>query len=195
MLTWQGAPTIYYGDEAGVCGFTDPDSRRTYPWGHEDQELIRYHKELIRIRRENPACRWGCAQGLYMEGGYLSYGRFLDGNYVVTVINNTEEGKKMEIPVWIIEVPDKVLMRRHILSTEEGFTLEEANYLVSDGMIEIFMLPHSAAVLSYTEEKTLETAVKTEGMFARFRGRIGRDRRKAEGPKGPYRQPRRRNFS
>ena len=195
MLTWQGAPTIYYGDEAGVCGFTDPDSRRTYPWGHEDQELIRYHKELIRIRRENPACRWGCAQGLYMEGGYLSYGRFMDGNYVVTVINNTEEGKKLEIPVWIIEVPDKVLMRRHILSTEEGFTLEEANYLVSDGMIEIYMLPHSAAVLSYTEEKTLETAVKTEGMFARFRGRIGRDRRKAEGPKGPYRQPRRRNFS
>ena len=119
----------------------------------------------------------------------------MDGNYVVTVINNTEEGKKLEIPVWIIEVPDKVLMRRHILSTEEGFTLEEANYLVSDGMIEIFMLPHSAAVLSYTEEKTLETAVKTEGMFARFRGRIGRDRRKAEGPKGPYRQPRRRNFS
>ena len=38
-----------------------------------------------------------------------------------------------------------MLMRRHILSTEEGFTLEEANYLVSDGMIEIFMLPHSAA--------------------------------------------------
>ncbi|MFQ8840463.1 MAG: alpha-amylase family glycosyl hydrolase [Clostridium fessum] len=32
---WPGAPTIYYGDEAGVCGWTDPDSRRTYPWGGE----------------------------------------------------------------------------------------------------------------------------------------------------------------
>ena len=25
QMTWVGAPTVYYGDEAGVCGFTDPD--------------------------------------------------------------------------------------------------------------------------------------------------------------------------
>ena len=31
QMTWVGAPTVYYGDEAGVCGFTDPDNRRTYP--------------------------------------------------------------------------------------------------------------------------------------------------------------------
>ena len=36
QMTWVGAPTVYYGDEAGVCGFTDPDNRRTYPWGKED---------------------------------------------------------------------------------------------------------------------------------------------------------------
>ena len=28
QMTWPGAPTIYYGDEAGLCGFTDPDNRR-----------------------------------------------------------------------------------------------------------------------------------------------------------------------
>ena len=44
QMTWPGAPTVYYGDEAGVCGFTDPDNRRTYPWGHEDKELIDFHK-------------------------------------------------------------------------------------------------------------------------------------------------------
>ena len=33
QMTWPGAPTVYYGDEAGVCGWTDPDSRRTYPRG------------------------------------------------------------------------------------------------------------------------------------------------------------------
>ena len=31
QMTWPGAPTLYYGDEAGLCGFTDPDNRRTYP--------------------------------------------------------------------------------------------------------------------------------------------------------------------
>ena len=28
MLTWHGAPTIYYGDEAGVCGFTEDVYKR-----------------------------------------------------------------------------------------------------------------------------------------------------------------------
>jgi len=51
QMTWVGAPTIYYGDEAGLCGFTDPDSRRTYPWGHEDQEMIQFHKDIIRLRK------------------------------------------------------------------------------------------------------------------------------------------------
>ena len=53
QMTWPGAPTIYYGDEAGVCGFTDPDNRRTYPWGHEDRELIDFHKAIIRIHKEH----------------------------------------------------------------------------------------------------------------------------------------------
>lgn len=44
QMTWPGAPTLYYGDEAGQVGFTDPDNRRTYPWGQEDQELIRFYK-------------------------------------------------------------------------------------------------------------------------------------------------------
>lgn len=48
QMTWVGAPTIYYGDEAGVCGFTDPDNRRTYPWGREDHELLRFTKKRSR---------------------------------------------------------------------------------------------------------------------------------------------------
>ena len=45
QMTWPGARTIYYGDEAGLCGFTDPDNRRTYPWGREDQDLIAYQRQ------------------------------------------------------------------------------------------------------------------------------------------------------
>ena len=52
QMTLPGAPTVYYGDEAGLCGFTDPDNRRTYPWGREDREMITLHKELIRSRAQ-----------------------------------------------------------------------------------------------------------------------------------------------
>ena len=56
QMTWVGAPTIYYGDEVGLCGFTDPDNRRTYPWGREDKELLEFHKEMIRIHKEESPC-------------------------------------------------------------------------------------------------------------------------------------------
>ena len=49
QMTWPGAPTLYYGDEAGVCGWTDPDSRRTYPWGREDLELMEFHRYMAGI--------------------------------------------------------------------------------------------------------------------------------------------------
>ena len=47
QMTWVGAPTVYYGDEAGVCGFTDPDNRRTYPWGHENHKLDRIFTKIL----------------------------------------------------------------------------------------------------------------------------------------------------
>jgi alpha-glucosidase len=147
QMMWYGAPTIYYGDEAGVCGFTDPDNRRTYPWGREDKELIQYHRELIRIRKENEACRTGCGSLLVLQHGLLGLGRFGVGKPVVVLVNNNEEGQRVQIPVWVAEVPDGVLMERLILSVEDGFTTERANYLVSGGNVEIFMPPFSAAVL------------------------------------------------
>ena len=59
QMTWPGAPTIYYGDEAGVCGWTDPDSRRTFPWGKENLELAEFHRYLTGIRNRNRAFRTG----------------------------------------------------------------------------------------------------------------------------------------
>ena len=32
QMGYSGAPTIYYGDEVGVTGTKDPDSRRAFPW-------------------------------------------------------------------------------------------------------------------------------------------------------------------
>ncbi len=67
QMTWVGAPTVYYGDEAGVCGFTDPDNRRTYPWGRENKELLAFHKEMIRIHKQEKPLRKGSIKLLYAE--------------------------------------------------------------------------------------------------------------------------------
>ena len=30
----------------GMVGWTDPDNRRSYPWGKQDWELIEFHKDM-----------------------------------------------------------------------------------------------------------------------------------------------------
>lgn len=75
QMTLPGAPTLYYGDEAGVCGFTDPDSRRTYPWGSEDKELLELYRKAIRLHRECSVLRTGsfcfltCGTGVEVDPG------------------------------------------------------------------------------------------------------------------------------
>ena len=54
-----GVPCLYYGDEAGQTGMRDPMNRKTYPWGHEDKELIAGVSKLTNARRNHSALRGG----------------------------------------------------------------------------------------------------------------------------------------
>ena len=153
QMTWVGAPTVYYGDEAGVCGFTDPDNRRTYPWGHEDQELIAFHKEAIRIHKEHPALKTGSLKILGGEENILSYVRFKGHDRIIVVINNRSERAEVKVPVWEAEIPIKCRMKRLLYSYKDGYTTEYEEYLVEDGEVVANMGPHSALVLGMRNEE------------------------------------------
>lgn len=150
QMTWVGAPTIYYGDEVGVCGFTDPDNRRTYPWGREDKELLAFHKEMIRIHKENQALRVGSLNMLCQDENILAYGRFQGKEQIVVIINNRSELAQVTVPVWEAEVPVKCQMRRLLYSYQEGYTTEYEEYLVRDGEVIANMGAHSALILFHT---------------------------------------------
>ena len=153
QMTWVGAPTVYYGDEAGVCGFTDPDNRRTYPWGHEDQELIAFHKEAIRIHKEHPALKTGSLKILGGEENILSYARFKGHDRIIVVINNRSERAEVKVPVWEAEIPIKCRMKRLLYSYKDGYTTEYEEYLVEDGEVVANMGPHSVLVLGMRNEE------------------------------------------
>ena len=152
QMTWVGAPTVYYGDEAGVCGFTDPDNRRTYPWGHENKELIAFHREIIRIHKEHPALRTGSIKMLKWEENMLSYGRFLGEDKVIVIINNRSDLAEVTVPVWEVEVPMKCRMKKLIYSYLDGYTVDYEEYLVQDGEVVVNMGAHSALVLGMRDE-------------------------------------------
>ena len=147
QMTWVGAPTIYYGDEAGVCGFTDPDNRRTYPWGKEDEELLGFHKEMIRIHKEHPALRTGSLNILAWKENIFSFARFNQEEQIVVIINNRSELAEVTVPVWRAEVPVKGRMKRLMYSYEDGYTTAYEEYLVQDGEVVVNMGAYSALII------------------------------------------------
>ncbi|MBQ8793593.1 MAG: glycoside hydrolase family 13 protein, partial [Clostridia bacterium] len=77
QYTLPGVPSLFYGDEAGVQGFGDPFCRATYPWGHENQELISFYKDLGKVRKECKA---------FVDGDF--YTVFADENSVAFTRNS-----------------------------------------------------------------------------------------------------------
>ena len=152
QMTWTGAPTIYYGDEAGVCGFTDPDNRRTYPWGHEDQVLLAFHKDIIRLRRENEELRIGSLKMLENDYNFISYGRFNRKGQCAILINNNYHPITKEIHVWEIGTPKTGKMKVILQFRDDGYCMEGAEYEIRAGKVLIEMPQTSATILKYVEE-------------------------------------------
>ncbi|MCM1125378.1 MAG: glycoside hydrolase family 13 protein [Lachnospiraceae bacterium] len=149
QMTWPGAPTIYYGDEAGVCGFTDPDNRRSYPWGHEDQDLINFHREMIRIHKANPEILTGSLK--YIDGDYniVGYGRFNRKSVTIVMVNNNQHEVNREVSVWHLGIPKRSVMKSLMFTTWEGYSTEEKEYEIEAGKLKLALPKTSAIVLNY----------------------------------------------
>ena len=147
QMTWPGAPTVYYGDETGLCGWTDPDNRRTYPWGREDRELIEFHKFMIALHKYYPALRRGSLKRLLAEYQVISYGRFLKDNRCVVAVNNDDKERELKIPVWEIGIEDEDRMVRVMSTSESGYRTGPAHYYAVDGVLTLKLEKYSSILL------------------------------------------------
>ena len=147
QMTWPGAPTIYYGDEAGLCGWTDPDNRRAYPWGREDQDLIDFHKEIIRIHKAYHAMKTGSILFLHGQYQFISYGRFDEQDKFVVAINSGEQPVSVDLPVWRLGLTEATRMARLINTGTDGFSLETAMYSVENGILHLNCPPKYGVVI------------------------------------------------
>lgn len=147
QMTWPGAPTIYYGDEAGMCGWTDPDNRRAYPWTREDRDLIWFHRDIIRIHKENEVLKRGSVLFLYGNYKVVAYGRFNRSEKMVIILNNNYEEVQLSINVGSIGMSNGELLKQLMLTTEEEYFMDPKIYTVKGNRLEITMPKISAIVL------------------------------------------------
>lgn len=152
QMTWVGAPTIYYGDEAGLCGFTDPDNRRAYPWGREDTQLIQFHKDIIRLRRENDELRNGSLKFMDSDYNFLAYGRFHRRGQSLILINNNDHPIERQLFVWDLGTPKHGKMKTLFWTDENGYAMEGPEYEVVGGRIRVELPKTCAVILKYFEE-------------------------------------------
>ena len=149
QMTWPGAPTIYYADEAGQVGWTDPDNRRTYPWGHEDMSLISLHRDLIRLRKELPVLRTGSVRPLFSGYGQIAYARFDAKTRVIVAVNNTEGIQSLSLPVQESGTPNGETFYWRIKTDSNGHNAECRRCgTVEEGLLKIEMAPCSSAVFA-----------------------------------------------
>ncbi len=149
QMTWVGAPTIYYGDEAGVCGFTDPDNRRTYPWGREDTQLVQFHKDVIRLRRENDELRKGSLKYVDSDYNFLAYGRFHKYGQCLILINNNDHPIERQLFVWELGTAKHGKMKVILQSDENGYILDSQEYEITGGRIRVEIPKTCAMILKF----------------------------------------------
>lgn len=78
LYTFPGVPSLYYGDEAGLTGGSDPDNRKPYPWGREDDSLVEWYKMIGKWRREHSALRTGCWKSHSLHHDVYSFERWIE---------------------------------------------------------------------------------------------------------------------
>lgn len=118
QMTWPGSPAIYYGDEAGLVGWTDPDNRRAYPWGAEDKELLDFHRKAIALRGTIQCLRLGSLMKLSAGDGYIAYGRMNATDCAAIIVNNLNHAQSVTVPVWLLGVPENGTMTCAFISSD-----------------------------------------------------------------------------
>ena len=102
LLTFPGAPCLYYGDELGLSGGHDPACRQAMPWNHPqgwNEALRDYLKTLVALRHRCPALRRGTFRTLHAEAGLYAFERAADGERLVGLLNVADEPLRFTLEV------------------------------------------------------------------------------------------------
>jgi 4-alpha-glucanotransferase len=99
QMTLPGVPCIYYGDEAGLEGYSDPFNRAGFPWGREDEDCETIYRNCVSLRRSFDFFTGGdfevisCGEDVF---GFYRMGS--DGDGAAVLVNrNLSESREVSI--------------------------------------------------------------------------------------------------
>ena len=103
LMSIDGVPMIYYGDEIGMTGAGDPDNRRDMRFGDQvsadEKRVFENFKKLGAIRRAHPALRYGSRRTLQADKDIYAFVRAYLEDRVVVIFNRGKTEAKIDINV------------------------------------------------------------------------------------------------
>ena len=122
LVCWlPGMPCLYYGDDAGLTGMADPYNRATYPWGREDDSLMKAMHGIMRERAQSQVLRTGdmlltaVGQDVVLVERRITGGRDVFGDpaldgFKVLAINRADKQRRIEYGGRVHEIPAQSAM-------------------------------------------------------------------------------------
>lgn len=100
QMTFEGAPSVYYGTEIGMEGAGDPDCRRPMQWEKSkwDLDMFDFYKKIIDIRHSGTEFRQGDFQFVFHDQ-VLIYRKIHEASQSIVIMNRTEEDHNISIPL------------------------------------------------------------------------------------------------
>jgi 4-alpha-glucanotransferase len=141
QMTMPGVPCVYYGDEAGMEGLTDPCNRAGFPWGHEDPDCETIYHNAIMLRRSSDVFVAGSFEPFSEGDDVFGFWRQDGGeSYAVMVNRSLSEPREVSVRVRGEAVDDLV----------GGVPVR-----VSEGRAHVTLAPLGSAVLYFHEAHRL----------------------------------------
>ncbi|EGO61727.1 bifunctional glycogen debranching protein GlgX/4-alpha-glucanotransferase [Acetonema longum] len=136
QMAFPGAPAVYYGDETGLEGYRDPLNRRTYPWGQEDDDILSWYRQLIKLRHEYEVLKTGdfrsfaLGEAVYgfvrqIQGGQDVFGQAAPDNAAVIFLNRGHFPLTVTLELGL---PDQILY--DMLAGEQEFRVTDGRLTV-----------------------------------------------------------------
>lgn len=153
QMTFPGAPCIYYGDEIGMQGGSDPDCRRAFPWDRSrwDHDLLAFFRRAVALRHAHPVLRRGRYLRLHTDEQHevYAFARQGEGETLVVVLNNGPAGYTLDVPARDLFADGTSL---HDLWAGDGLG-ERTARVVAGQITNLTLPPRSAAVLSLSRDR------------------------------------------
>ena len=119
QMTFIGMPSIFYGDEKGLMGLSEPEYRQAMDFDRRDA-LGDVYRRLIRLRQEEPTLRFGAFRTVEAKGGLYCYERSYENQTIRITLN---AGSK---PISVDADKTPLLQKdyEHGLLGENGYLIE-----------------------------------------------------------------------